>query len=94
MLLVNVPEPLHLLALLEQAGRGHDEDEVDADHAEERREDGVEEDVGERADGAHAPAHDRRRRLAGTRLVRHEEGRRRAVEVAAAGELFFFFFFC
>ncbi len=87
-LLVDMAEPLALLALLEQTGRGHDEEDVDADHAEQGREDVVEEDVGKGRDGRDAPAHECRRALAGAGGVGDEEGRGRAVEVAAAGELF------
>lgn len=85
-LLVNMAEALALLALLEQARRGHDEDGVDADHAEHGGEDVVEEDVGERGDGRGAPAHEGRGRGAGARRV-GDEGGRGTVEVAAAGEL-------
>ena len=81
-------EPLALLALLEQAGRGHDEEDVDADHAEQGREDVVKEDVGKGRDGRDTAAHKRRRALAGAGGVGDEEGRGRAVEVAAARELF------
>ena len=85
-LLVNVAETLTLLALLEQAGRGHDEDGVDADHAKHGGEDVVDEDVGERGDGRGAPAHEGSSRGAGAHGI-GDEGGRGAVEVAAAGEL-------
>lgn len=79
-----MPEPLPLLALLEQTGRNHDEEDVDADHAEQGREDRVEEDVGKGRDRRDTAAHERRGALAGARGVRDEEGRGCAVEVSAA----------
>ena len=79
-------EPLALLAILEQAGGGHNKHDVEADDAEERREDVVNEDVGEARDRGRAPAHDGRGGLARARRVRHE-GRAAAVEIAAAVEL-------
>ena len=85
--LVNVTEPLPLLALLDQAGGGHDEDDVDADHAEDGREDVVDEDVGERGDRGGAGPHEGRCGRAGAHLV-GDEGGRGAVKVAAALELF------
>lgn len=80
-------EPLALLAILEQAHRGHDEDDVKADNAKERREDVVEEDVGEGRDRGRTPAHDGGGRFAGAGGI-GDEGRRGAVDVAAAVELF------
>jgi hypothetical protein len=81
-------EPGPLLAILEQASRGHDEECVEADHAEQRREDVVDEDVGETGDGRGATPHQGRGRGAGAGGIGHEGGRG-GVKVTAAVELFF-----
>ncbi len=85
-LLVDVAETLPLLAILEQAGGGHDERGVDTNHAEDAREDVVDEDVGERGDGGRAALHQGGGSRARAGRVRHEGGRR-AVDVAAAVKL-------
>ncbi len=79
-------EALALLAVAHEAHGGHDEDGVEADDAEQRREDVVDEDVGEGRDGRRAPAHDGCRGLGRAGRV-GDEGRGRAVAVPAAGEL-------
>lgn len=85
-LLVDVPVAFHLLPFLEQAGGGDDEHGVDADDAEEGREDVVDEGVAEARQRRGAARHQGRRGRAGAGRVR-EEGRRGAVQVAAALEL-------
>ncbi len=85
-LLVDVAVALALLAFLEQAGGSHDEHDVDADHAEDSRENVVDKDVRERADRCSAPAHERSSGGAWARRVRHKGGRC-AVEVATAAKL-------
>lgn len=85
-LLVNVAESLALLAVLHQAGCRQDETDVDADHAEDGREDVVDESVGKGRQGRGASSH--KRGGGGTRAGSvGDEGRRRAVEVATALEL-------
>lgn len=85
-LLIDMPEPLPLLAVLEQASGRHDKHKVDTDHAEHGGEDVVEEDVGERGDGCGTAAHKSRGRWAGTGRISDERGGG-AVEVTAAVEL-------
>ena len=79
-------EALPLLALLQQASCGHDEDGVDADHAEDGGEDVVDQDVGEGGDGGRTGAHERSGGGAGADVI-GDEGGRGAVEVATALEL-------
>lgn len=85
-LLVDVAVALALLAFLEQAGDSHDEHDVDADHAEDTRENVVDENVREGGDRGSTPAHERSGGRAGARRVRHKGGRC-AVEVATAAKL-------
>lgn len=79
-------EALALLPVLEQAGDGHDEHGVDADHAEHGGEDVVDEGVAEGAQRRRAPLHEGGGRGARARRV-GDEGGGGGVEEAAAVEL-------
>jgi hypothetical protein len=86
-LLVDVSESGALLAVLEEAGDGHDQGHVDTDHTENGSEDVVNKNVSERGQRSGAALEQRcrgRTRAGGIR----DEGWGGAVKVATALELF------
>lgn len=85
-LLVDVAESFRLLALLQQAGHGNNEQSVDGDHAEDGREDVVDKVAGERRERGSASDLQCRGCLAGAEGA-GSEGGRLAVFVATAAEL-------
>lgn len=67
-------ETLPLLALLQQTSGSHDENNVDTDHAEDRGENVVDQNVGEGGDGGRTGTHERGGSWAGADVV-GDEGR-------------------
>ena len=85
-LLIDVAESLTLLALLEQTSGGHDQDDIDANHAENPSEDVVDEDVRKRGDRCCTATVEGSSGRAGAGGIRHK-GRRGAVKITTAVEL-------